>query len=246
MRVSRIYTSRALESACSVTLEPETSHYLVRVLRLRSGRSLVVFNGDGSEYAAVVKDAHPTHAVVLIGERRVPTRESPLCISLGQGVSRGERMDFVLQKSVELGVASVTPLWTRHAQIRLTDKRLEKRLAHWRGIVRSACEQSGRAVLPELHPARGLSQWLAAPQSRDVHHKLVLDPSATVHLKELDPAMHVSILVGPEGGLDDEELLQATSQGFERIRLGPRVLRTETATIAVLAALQTLWGDFSA
>jgi 16S rRNA (uracil1498-N3)-methyltransferase len=248
MRVSRIYTSASLENVESITLDRETSHYVVRVLRLRRGHPLVLFNGDGDEYDAVMEHADGTHALILVGRRQATERESPLRIHLGQGVSRGERMDLVLQKSVELGITSVTPLWTRRAQSRLTGERLEKRMAHWRGIIRSGCEQSGRAVLPELHPVTRLSQWLAGPdcQHQQAQQNVVLDPRATVHLRDLDPASRVNVLIGPEGGLDDEELQQAASHGFQRIQLGPRILRTETAALAVLAALQTLWGDLAA
>jgi 16S rRNA (uracil1498-N3)-methyltransferase len=155
-------------------------------------------------------------------------------------------MDFVLQKSVELGVASVTPLWTKRSQVRLSGERLDRRIHHWRGIIRSACEQSGRVVVPRLGECAPLSDWLTSAECREAQHRLVLDPAAPVHLKQLDPATRVSVLIGPEGGLGEDEITRATSHGFLRIGLGPRTLRTETAALAILTALQTLWGDLSA
>ncbi len=246
MRTSRIFADQSLTSGDTVTLSAETSHYILRVLRLRPGNSLILFNGDGGEYQATLGESPSMRAVVSVGEANRPRRESGLRILLGQGVSRGERMDLVLQKSVELGVACVAPLWTQRSQVQLSGKRLENRLAHWRGVMRSACEQSGRVLLPELEDIAPLSEWLRLEQERKTHHKLVLDPSGSLSLKELEPRANVSVLIGPEGGLAEDEIGLAESCGFQRIRLGPRVLRTETAAIAMLAALQALWGDLTA
>ena len=243
MRLSRIYTRQLLNSGATVTLGEEISHYVLRVLRLRRGDPLILFNGDGSEYQAILSKADRSQAAALIGQADKPHRESALRVFLGQGLARGERMDFVFLKSAELGVVSITPLWTNRCQVQLSGKRLANRLAHWQGILRSACEQSNRVVLPGLDKPTPLPEWLAAVQLQEQQHKLVLDPSATRRLRDLPPASSVSILVGPEGGLDEDEIRLSESNGFQRIRMGPRVLRTETAALAALAAVQTLWGD---
>jgi len=243
MRVPRFYTAQTLASDSSVILEEDTSHHLLRVLRLRNGDPLILFNGDGNEYMSVVEEAGKKQATVQIRRVQQVARESKLRISLGQGISRGERMDFALQKAVELGVAAVTPLWTKRSQVQLSGSRLEKRLSHWQGVVRSACEQSGRVVLPALHDTSGLDSWCSGQANTAL--KLVLDPAASVSLKQLAPATEVCVLIGPEGGLDNEEIQRAADNGFQRIRLGPRILRTETAALATLSALQTLWGDLA-
>ena len=181
--------------------------------------------------------------MVLVQNSRQPDRESKLRITLGQGISRGERMDFVLQKSVELGVESITPLWTKRSQVQLSGRRLEKRLSHWRGVIRSACEQSGRVYLPKLHSAAKLPNWYSVKRTQSL--QLVLDTAASLHLSDLTPAREIRILIGPEGGLEGDEVSLAEESGFKRIRLGPRILRTETAALATVAAIQALWGDLS-
>ena len=242
MRISRFYTGQALAEGNSISLDEETAHYIARVLRLGPGAALILFNGDGNEYHARLEDVGKKQVQVKVGNAEQPQRESPLRITLGQGISRGERMDFVLQKSVELGVSTITPLWTTRSQVRLVGKRLDKRLSHWRGIVRSASEQSGRVVLPGLNDTCALTDWC---RETTTNCRLVLDPQATLTLGELPPADNVRVLIGPEGGLDAEEIAIAETAGFQRVRLGPRVLRTETAALATLAALQTLWGDLA-
>ena len=242
MRVSRFYTGQPLTEGASIGLDEETAHYITRVLRLGPGAALILFNGDGNEYHALLEDAGKKRAQVKVGHAVRPQRESPLHITLGQGISRGERMDFVLQKSVELGVSAITPLWTVRSQVRLSGKRLDKRLSHWRGIMRSASEQSGRVILPGLNDACSLGDWCRAATA---NCRLVLDPQATLTPGELPPADDVCVLIGPEGGLDAEEIDSAATAGFQRVRLGPRVLRTETAALAALAVLQTLWGDLA-
>ncbi len=224
-------------------LEEATSHHLLRVLRLTAGESLLLFNGDGKEYQAVLKESANKQARILVENSRQPERESKLHITLGQAISRGERMDFVLQKSVELGVESIAPLWTKRSQVQLSGKRLEKRLSHWRGVIRSACEQSGRVCLPKLHNPAKLPDWHSINRKQSL--QLVLDPAASLQLSDLIPAREIRILIGPEGGLEGEEISMAEESGFKRIRLGPRILRTETAALATVAAVQALWGDLS-
>jgi 16S rRNA (uracil1498-N3)-methyltransferase len=242
MRIPRVYTTRPLVAGERLALEQAPGHHLLRVLRLQPGDRVALFNGDGNEYLAVLESAEPPHALLSVQETTTPRRESPLTISVGQGVSRGERMDLVVQKSVELGVQAITPLWTRRSQVRLSGSRLDKRLSHWRGIIQSACEQSGRVRVPQLHDGAQLGEWLAAHPTHATG--LVLDPQADITLRDVPPLTSVRLLVGPEGGLDTSELESACAAGYLAVRLGPRVLRTETATLAVLAALQTLWGDF--
>jgi 16S rRNA (uracil1498-N3)-methyltransferase len=243
MRLSRFYTEQSLSPGQTVTLEETISHHLLRVLRLKAGESLLLFNGDGKEYQAVLEQSGKKRARVLVHNSRRPDRESKLHIALGQGISRGERMDFALQKSVELGVESITPLWTKRSQVPLNGQRLEKRLSHWRGVIRSACEQSGRVYLPILHNATKLPGWYSTNRKQSL--QLVLDPAASLQLSDLTPAREIRILIGPEGGLDGDEINMAEEIGFKRIRLGPRILRTETAALAAVAAVQTLWGDLS-
>jgi len=242
VRTSRFFTRQALADGATVALDQETSHYITRVLRLRNGDTLVLFDGSGRDYHAIVESADKKQVLARIRNSDPVCNESALYIELGQGVSRGERMDFVLQKSVELGVNTVTPLWTSRSQVRLQDQRLEKRLAHWQGVMRAACEQSGRSVLPALQEPGSLRDWCAGEHSA---LQLVLDPGAKTSLRDLQAVNRVRILVGPEGGLEEQEMMLAVSAGFQRVRLGPRVLRTETAALATLSAVQTLWGDLA-
>lgn len=242
MRISRFYTRQQLADRKSVELDEETSHYISRVLRLKVGAPLILFNGDSRDYHAVLNRADKKQINAGILRAEPTSRESKLHIALGQGISRGERMDFVLQKSVELGVNAITPLWTVRSQVQLNGKRLEKRMSRWQGVIRSACEQSGRSVLPELGEACLLSDWCTETNGA---LQLVLDPEAEINLGELAPTNRTRILIGPEGGLDAGETELAVSAGFQRVRLGPRVLRTETAALAAISALQTLWGDLA-
>jgi len=242
MRTSRFYTRQQLADCKTVRLDEETSHYVSRVLRLKVGDPLVLFNGDGRDYHAILDRIDKKQVHARIQNAASVATESKLHIELGQGISRGERMDFVLQKSVELGVSTITPLWTARSQVHLQGKRLEKRVVHWQGIIRSACEQSGRSVLPTLGATCTLSDWCTGGNPA---LQLVLDPEAETSLAELEPANRARILIGPEGGLDGGEIACAESAGFQRVRLGPRILRTETAALAALCALQTLWGDLA-
>ncbi len=241
MHVPRFHTTQPLLPDQTLLLEDASSHHLLRVLRLHIGDTLMLFNGDGYEYRAVLDAVEARQARVRIRTREQVQRESQLHIELGQGISRGERMDFVLQKSVELGVAAITPLWTRRTQVQLKAARMERKLQHWNGVVRSACEQSGRLQLPQLCRPEQLETWCSENTRNEL--RLVLDPTAESGLDELRSARSVRLLIGPEGGLDDSEIRVAEKAGFQRIRLGPRVLRTETAALAALAAMQVLWGD---
>jgi 16S rRNA (uracil1498-N3)-methyltransferase len=243
LRTPRLYTTLTLHKGQSILLEQTSSHHLIRVLRSKPGSTVILFNGDGCEYRAVYEGDEDKLARLQITGVHEPLRESGLLIHIGQGISRGERMDLVMQKSVELGAQAITPLWTQRSQVRLDGKRLAKRLSHWEGIIVSACEQSGRVRLPELSTACSLQEWLSARVENETG--LILDPEAEQVLTDINPTQQVRVLIGPEGGLDDSEIEKAVKAGFIRVRLGPRVLRTETAALAILAAMQTLWGDLS-
>ncbi len=243
MRIPRVYTNQPLASNRPVVLEQAASHHVSRVLRMQPGARLVLFNGDGLEFAARLTGDDEGRVVAETFEVADPQRESPLNIHLGQAVSRGERMDYTLQKSVELGVQRITPLWTRRTQVKLDGKRLEKRMQHWRGVIVAACEQSGRTRIPVLATPRTLTDWCRQKDQQQMG--LVLDPGAKRSLGSLgDGGTEILLLSGPEGGLDQEEIDAAQATGFTGVRLGPRILRTETAAVAALSALQTLWGDF--
>jgi len=213
----------------------------VQVLRLRAGDPLVLFNGDGRDYSASLLRPSKDNALVELGSSGDLEPEPSLALHLAIGVSKGERMEFALQKSVELGATGVTPLFTRRSVVRLSGDRLEKRMTHWKGVIQSACEQSGRRRLPELHDATDLDVWLG--QSHQC--PILLDHRTSTTLLELPtPPGKVTLLVGPEGGLEERERSVALNAGFRAVRLGPRILRTETAPLAALAAIQVLWGDF--
>lgn len=242
MTTPRVYTPQTLAVDSRIELEAFASHHINRVLRLKAKAGLLVFNGDGSEYQATITTIQKTHVTVTLGQRLMPRRESNLDITLGQGISRGERMDYTLQKSVELGINRITPIWTQRTQVKLDGQRLEKRLERWRGIIRSACEQSGRLVLPRLDKPVTLKDWCKSADNNG--NQLLLDPEARQQLGDVQPIGNKFILlIGPEGGLDAGEIATAIENGFTGVGLGPRILRTETAAIAALSALQVLWGD---
>lgn len=244
MRIPRIYLPRPLASGDDVALDEAAARHVIRVLRLKPGAPLMVFNGEGEEYRATVTAADPRSAQLRIEAPVERTSESPLQVTLAQGVSRGERMDYTLQKAVELGVAHIVPLITERCQVRLEGERRERRRRHWLGVIAGAAEQSGRTCLPGLAQIESLPDWLAEVAGPDDDYRLVLDPTAAQGLSDLGrTARTVTLLIGPEGGLSGAEVAGARRAGFEPIRLGPRVLRTETAAVAALAAIQSLWGD---
>lgn len=238
MRDTRIYHAAPLADDVKFDLEPGAARHLVRVLRLREGDAFTAFDGSGAEWPAVLVG----NGQARTGQARVRPTESPLSVTLVQGVSRGERMDWTLQKAVELGVSRVVPVVAERTTVRLSGERAAKRAAHWHGVMVAACEQSGRNRVPTLDPVQPLADWLGTMKAP----ALVLDPAATQGLKDF--ASHVpcfTLLVGPEGGFSDRELAAARDAGCTGVRLGPRVLRTETAGVAALAALQALYGDLS-
>ena len=243
MRSTRLYLDCPLLPDTEVELDERGAHHVARVLRMKPGASLQLFDGHGQKAMARLTKVEKRRVCAHIASRLDRAVESPLQLVLGQGISRGERMDFTLQKSVELGVQCIVPLWTEHSQVQLDTPRLARRMEHWHGIIISACEQSGRNVLPKLAPPLSLAEWVSERAGDDLG--LLLDPLQSASLAELSPpAGAVRLLIGPEGGLSDRETGQARESGFVGVRLGPRILRTETAALAALAALQGLWGDF--
>ena len=244
VRVHRVYTPQALEPGREIQLEEQASHYLGRVLRVAAGQGLVLFNGDGHEYAAEV--LRPARAGMML---RVDTRlpglpESPLSITVVQAVSRGERMAETLQKCTELGAAAFQLLDTERVEVRPRGDKLDKRMAHFRGVIVSACEQCGRSRVPELAPPVALDKWL---QKETGGLRLVLYPGAECSLAKLGtdraPVSAVQLAIGPEGGFSDAEVARMRAAGVDGVSLGPRVLRTETAAPAAVAILQAQLGD---
>ena len=246
MRVPRIYQSMALASGQIIDLDAQATSHLTRVLRLRVGDALFVFNGRGSEFEGTVTAIERRAASIQLGKAHHQNVESPLEIVLVQGISRGERMDYAVQKAVELGVSQIVPVNTERTVVNLKGDRQTRRQQHWQAVVNSACEQSGRNVVPEVKPIVPLQKWLEeSEQEGEFDLKLVLHHRAQGSLSGLPrPKRSVIVLIGPEGGLAPPEIATAESAGYLPIRLGPRVLRTETAVVATLSVLQLLWGDF--
>jgi 16S rRNA (uracil1498-N3)-methyltransferase len=242
MRMPRLYQPGPLSVGRTIALDETGLTHAVRVLRLRPGAELVLFDGRGGEYPAVLERAQRRSATVRIERHSPVERESPLHVTLVQGLSRGERMDYTLQKAVELGVTAIQPVLCKHSPPSGDAGRLHKRWQHWRGVLISACEQCGRNTLPELAEPLPLADWLGNLAPDGMH--LLLDPQADVGLHALPrPPGPITLLVGPEGGLSDAEQARARQAGFQSVPLGPRVLRTETAGMAALAVLQARWGD---
>ncbi|MDE0840968.1 MAG: 16S rRNA (uracil(1498)-N(3))-methyltransferase [Porticoccaceae bacterium] len=241
MRIPRLYVNRQLGIGVATNLDDQEARYMRSVLRLKEGDPVVVFNGLGGEYQALLQTSGKNSASVVPSEFDVINRESPLKVHLGIGISRGERMDIVMQKATELGVTEITPLFTQRCEVKLNAGRAVKKTQHWQQIVVSACQQSQRNRVPTVHRAVDLSDWLATTGGE---LKLVLDHRGGLGVKDLAPsAVGVVLLVGPEGGFDSAEISAVTDADFVSLSLGPRVLRTETAPIAALSILQARWGD---
>jgi 16S rRNA (uracil1498-N3)-methyltransferase len=245
-RMTRMYFPGELAPGRSCTLPQQQAHHALRVLRLKRGDAVVLFNGDGAEYAAVVREASRARCALNVTGREAVDREAPFAVTLAQAVSGGERMDYTIQKAVELGVAAIQPLEASRGVVRLSGERAPKRLAHWQAVAIAACEQCGRNRVPRVLPLARLDAFLAALAAPSAgEQRVLLSPGSTRGLRELGrPEGAILVLAGPEGGLTSGEERAAGAASFLPVRLGPRVLRTETAAVAALAAMQALWGDF--
>lgn len=241
MRIPRIYTPQSITPDTSFELEAGASHHLLKVLRMSVGRELILFNGQGAEYPAEIIAATKKNATVAVKSEIYRETESPLNTELAIGISKGERMDWVLQKATELGINTITPLFTERTEVKLTADRLKKRLDHWQQVIISACEQCQRNRIPEIHAPQRVQDFISSCQS-DL--KFVLHHRSEKQLASYTAPKSVSLLIGPEGGLTDEEITHASQHSFHELTLGPRVLRTETAPVVALAVLQSHWGDF--
>lgn len=241
MRISRLYVATSLAEGKQTELDDDNGHYVRTVLRLKKDDQIILFNGQGGEYLSTVLEASRKSVSIGIGKWLQRTVESPLQVTVGLGISRGDRMDLSVQKSVELGANTLTPLLTERCLVQLKGEKKLQRLQHWQKIVQHAAEQSGRTTLPQLQEVANLPDWL--DQQKGL--KVFLDPYADTSLADLQPENWcVTLLSGPEGGFTGQEREIAKAAGFIPVQLGSRILRTETAALAALAAVQMLWGDF--
>ncbi|QDX82496.1 16S rRNA (uracil(1498)-N(3))-methyltransferase [Denitratisoma sp. DHT3] len=241
--IPRLYCPEPLPPGGVHDLAPAAAHHAVRVLRLGEGDEVRLFDGSGGVWSARIERLRPQVRVRLDGFDP-EDREPPLAVTLVQGLPAADKMDWIVQKAVELGVAAIQPVTARRSVVRLSGERMQRRLQHWQAVVVAACEQCGRNRVPVVAPLLDLHHYLAqAAQANAV--KLLLAPATAQRLRDLPPpaAMPLHLLIGPEGGFEDDEYSAAASAGFTALGLGPRVLRTETAGPAALAAIMSLWGD---
>ena len=243
MRLTRVYVDAPVTAGKRLVVAGSAANHIARVLRLRSGDALTVFDGSGGEFGARVEEFRKEAVVVSVEEHRSLDRESPLPLTLAQGVSRGERMDWIIQKATELGASRIVPVFTKRSVVRLDDKQAERKLQHWRAIAVSACEQCGRNRLPDLATPVDFFDVLPATFSPG-ETRVLLSPTGDLRIDDLkDVGNGITVLIGPVGGLEDVELETAIAAGFKAVRMGPRVLRTETAAIAALTIIQRYFGD---
>ncbi len=240
MKSIRIYQPGHFQPGDVIPLDKASSNHLIKVLRLKNNYSFSLFNGEGTEYSAVL-EVSERRAIAHIKTATQKDNESNIKIHLLQGISKGDRMDFAIQKSIELGVTSITPVITERTVVNLKEDRDQKKIQHWKTIAISACEQSGRNYLPEIKPICHLNNILETNSS---DYRLLLDPLSDSSLTSISyNKQNVQILIGPEGGLSTDEIISLKENGFKGVKLGPRILRTETAALAAITALQLLWGD---
>lgn len=243
MALPRFYYPGGLQQGAVVPLPEQAAHHAARVLRLQVGDEVVLFNGRGGEHNAAIERIGKADVTAVIGPRLDRECESPLDIALVQALSSGEKMDFTVQKAVELGVAAIQPVTSSRSVVRLSGERAEKRVQHWQGVAVSACEQCGRNRVPAVGAILPLETWLDSADRSGLRIAFLPQASSTLH--DLPrPESGVTILAGPEGGFTEAEAATAAACGFIPVRLGPRVLRTETSALAAIAAMQVLWGDF--
>jgi 16S rRNA (uracil1498-N3)-methyltransferase len=240
----RFYNPENLQIGATVKLSDNAAAHATRVLRLEISDEIVLFNGDGHDYTCAITSIKKNETFAIVKSFVKITNESPLNITLLQGISSGDRMDYTIQKAVELGVTAIVPIITTRSVVKLSNERAEKRLAHWQSVVHAACEQSGRAIIPQVATPINLSTWLSNnPQNNAT--RILLNPIGARRLAELPkPKSNIELLIGAEGGLNQAEIDAALSQGFQSIVLGARILRSETAALTAISTMQTLWGDF--
>ncbi len=261
MRVTRIYQDCDLASGKLISLTPDATNHLTNVLRLNPGDAVIIFNGRGGEYQAILNKQGKRDWLAQIGDFQPCHVESPIRIHLGQAILRGDKMDWVIQKATELGVCTITPIFTQYCNVQLSKERLQKRIEHWQTVAIHAAEQSGRDHIPQIQPALNMIDWLCqadddadvAPETNQSNTtkqqhtlKLILDPRADVRLADIahtDNARQIRLFIGPEGGLSEAEIAAAKQDGYHAVSMGPRVLRTETAAITAIALTQMRWGD---
>lgn len=246
MRLTRVFVEEPLATGKRCEIRGSAANHMARVLRLRDGDSLTLFDGRGGEYGAQISGFRKDVVQVEVREHRDVERESALDLTLAQGISRGERMDWVMQKATELGVRRIVPMFTERSVVRLDERQSERKLAHWRGIVIAACEQCGRNRVPDVATPAPFFDVLGSDVLRSNDSsgtRLLLSPMASLRIRDLPRPTKVTLLIGPEGGLADNEEEAALKAGLSPVQLGPRILRTETAAIAALAALQHDFGD---
>ena len=241
MSKHRLYTPQSLAINSNITLEKTAFHYVSTVLRLKKGDPITLFNGNSYEYRAIIEQQSSSELSLHISSEHQPLVESPIQLHLAQAISRGERMDYAIQKAVELGAHSIAPLFTERCEVKLNPARLIKKQQHWKNICISAAEQSGRCVVPCVHPPQTLSVWLES----NTIAGFILNPYQVDPINTTEKPKALSLLIGPEGGFSDSECSQANHCQLKNLKLGPRILRTETATVAALTYLQTLFGDFN-
>lgn len=244
MRIPTIYTETNLSENIETELDSASAHHIANVLRMKQGDSLRLFNGSGYFFSANIIQSTKKSVCVSVESSEKSHTESSLHSHLGQVMSRGDRMDYAIQKSTEMGVNEITPLMSERCELKLKSDRESKRLAHWQQVAISAAEQCGRATVPTIHPVSSLDEWLN--KQKDIGLSLVFHHRDSQNLAQIQPApSHVNLLIGPEGGLSQTEIEQAKQANFMACTFGPRVMRTETAPVACLSILQWLWGDFN-
>jgi len=246
MEENRFYHSENLELKHVVELIVQTHIHATKVLRLKVGDQFALFNGDGYDYVAKVIELSKHKTSVEIIDRYEVNHESPLKITLAQGLAAGDKMDWIIQKAVELGIQSIQPLLTERSIVKLDRERADKKLEHWRTVAISACEQTGRSIIPDILSPIHLVQWLSNQNQTANSLKLILTPAKAQNINHLEkPSSPVVFMVGPEGGFSEKEMYLALSSSFVPVNFGKRVLRTETASVVALSIMQNLWGDFA-
>lgn len=241
MRVPRLFLPQSLSADTEVVLKDEAAHYISKVLRLRTDDLIRMFNASDGEYQGRIVNSDKKSVTVAVEEAIHCSADPSLFIHLGLGVSRGERMDYAIQKATEAGVGAITPLLTERCEVKLKSDRVDNRMAHWERVAISACEQSGRCTVPTISTPMSLADWIVTPRPGA---RFVFDHRGEQGYPTLESPEAITLLIGPEGGLTEDEVSNAAANNFALVRLGPRVLRTETAPVIAITLAQHLWGDY--